>query len=111
MLTTEEVAAIRERFNTEYDPHHGLNKELCKYAASDADFNRLCRWHFHQPLPEMKQRDRYEAIYAATYEVARMLTFYCPPSRQLSLALTKLEEARMWAMAAISCNERAGDAI
>lgn len=42
----------------------------------------------------------YAALRATAKSFARMLTVNCPPSRELALALTKLEESVMWANAA-----------
>jgi hypothetical protein len=55
--------------------------------------------------PKGDQAARYENIRAMAKHVAFNLTELCPPSRELSLALTKLEEAIMWANAAIARNE------
>ena len=38
-------------------------------------------------------------------QLAHLLVTNCPESRELSCALTKLEEAVMWANAAIARNE------
>jgi hypothetical protein len=38
--------------------------------------------------------------------LSRQLQYLCPGSRELSLAITKLEEAVFWANAAIARNEK-----
>jgi hypothetical protein len=73
-----------------------------RYNLSELDKARLAEWHYHKPNGETEQPERYQEINLATKAVAELLMKYCPPSRQLSLALTKLEEARMWANNAIA---------
>lgn len=58
---------------------------------------------YHAPRPD--QVPRYEKIRDAVGCVALDLLEMCPPSRELSLALTHLEEAVMWANASIARNE------
>lgn len=60
---------------------------------------------YHPPVNE-SQRERYPRIRAASGDLAMLFATNCPPSRELSLALTKLEEAVMWANAAIARNEK-----
>jgi len=55
--------------------------------------------------PQGNQPERYEKIRSQGKELSNLLITNCPPSRELSLALTKLEEAVMWANAAIARNE------
>lgn len=61
---------------------------------------------YHAPASE--QALRYQQIRAGGGELAAVLNKLCPPSRELSLAQTKLEEAVMWANAAIARNETNG---
>lgn len=65
------------------------------------------RFTYHKPLPG--QPERYEEIRAKGYELASLLSEKCPPSGELSLALTHLEEAIMWANASIARNEKEGE--
>lgn len=51
------------------------------------------------------QPEKYEEIRAQAKAFAEKLTTLCPPSRELSLALTHLEDTVMWANAAIARNE------
>jgi hypothetical protein len=62
------------------------------------------RFMYHSPFGD--QPERYSVIREAGRVLANTLTYLCPPSRELSLALTKLEEAIMWANAAIARNEK-----
>jgi hypothetical protein len=55
--------------------------------------------------PHGNQTTRYEGIRGAASILAGALMSACPESRELSLALTNLEQAVMWANAAIARNE------
>jgi len=61
--------------------------------------------NFSYHTPKNDQPKRYEEIRAKAKELAEMLLVNCPPSRELSVALTELETAVMWANAAIARNE------
>lgn len=61
------------------------------------------RFTYHAPFGD--QPRRYEDIRRNAYTLAGFLVASCPESRELSLALTKLEEAVFWANAAIARNE------
>ena len=61
------------------------------------------RFTYHAPKdgqPERYDRIRYKAKMLAAY-----INEYCPDSREKSLALTKIEEAVMWANASIAREE------
>lgn len=62
------------------------------------------RFSYHKPI--VSQPQRYEEIRAKAMEFAEFLTRRCPESREFSLAMTKLEEAIMWANASIARNEK-----
>lgn len=80
---------------------------LQRYIPSTADLARLERCHtFHPVIPELEQARRYEHIRALAKEVGKELLGMCPPSRELSLALTHLEEVVYWANASIARNEQ-----
>ncbi len=55
--------------------------------------------------PKEGQPARYEAIRNKAKELAELIEAECPASREQSVAFTKLEEAVMWANAAIARNE------
>lgn len=63
----------------------------------------------YQP-PQPNQPERYTRLRAAAKQLSDLFDCNCPPSRELSLAQTKLEEAIMWANAAIARNEPAQEA-
>lgn len=55
----------------------------------------------HHP-PQPGQQERYQAIRAKAKELAALMGEECPPSRELSLARTNLEQAVFWANASIA---------
>lgn len=57
--------------------------------------------------PHGDQLQRYQMLRNAAKELAVMISETTKPSREQSLALTKLEEAIMWANAGIARNEPA----
>jgi len=61
------------------------------------------RFTYHAPKED--QPRRYEIIRARAKLFAVKINDLCPDSRERSLALTKLEEAAMWANASIARNE------
>lgn len=60
--------------------------------------------HTYHP-PKGDQAGRYEAIRAMAKHVGINLVELCPESRELSVALTKLDEIVFWANASIARNE------
>jgi hypothetical protein len=58
---------------------------------------------YHAPTGDQPQR--YINLREAAKELAILMSSSCPPSRELSLALTNLEQATFWANAAIARNE------
>lgn len=73
-------------------------------AAEQAYLNRA--FTYHPPFGD--QPERYVAIRDEAKMLAVNILRMCPDSRERSLALTKLEEAVMWANAAIARNEVEG---
>lgn len=61
------------------------------------------RFTYHPPFGD--QPRRYEDIRRNAHSFAGFIISSCPASRELSLALTKIEEAVFWANAAIARNE------
>lgn len=60
---------------------------------------------YHAPI--VGQKERYENIRSTAGDFAHLLVTNCPPSRELSLALTHLEDVVYTANAAIARNEKA----
>lgn len=58
------------------------------------------RFSYHSPKGD--QPERYNAIRSKGQELALLLDGLCPESRELSLAMTNLEQALFWANAAIA---------
>jgi uncharacterized membrane protein len=56
-------------------------------------------------VPKDDQTERYQALRAKARELAYLVIHSCPSSRETSLALTNLEQAILWANAAIARNE------
>jgi len=68
-----------------------------------ADYDN--RFTYHPPKPELNQTARYESIREKARQFALYLADQCPESRELSLAITKLEEVVMWANSSIARHE------
>lgn len=60
------------------------------------------RFTYHKP--EGDQQQRYVALRDQAHDLAKLIVGSSAPSREQSLALTKLEEAIMWANAGIARN-------
>lgn len=58
---------------------------------------------YHAPKDDQPQR--YVELRDRAGELALLIVHSCPPSRERSIALTKLEESIMWANKSIACNE------
>lgn len=67
------------------------------------DYDLNVRFTYHKPFGD--QPLKYEDIRRKALQFADMLVVCCPDSRELSLAITKLEEAVFWANAAIARHE------
>lgn len=61
------------------------------------------RFTYH--APKDGQAERYQALRDAVHEAAKLVNSECPESREKSLAMTHLEDAVMWANAAIARHE------
>jgi hypothetical protein len=60
------------------------------------------RFTYHPPTNE--QVEKYQAIRKVGHLMASMITEFCPDSRELAIALTKIDEAVMWSNASIARN-------
>lgn len=77
----------------------------CKYTPhADATKKRENNFVYHKPTED--QQGRYVQLRNYAKSFAALLDHTCPPSRELSLAMTKLEEVVFWANAAIARNEK-----
>ena len=61
------------------------------------------RFLFHPP-PNQARIEDHEAVSTITLKLAKDLVLLCPEGRNLSLALTHLEDVRMRANAALACD-------
>ena len=61
------------------------------------------RFMYH--APDAEAREKHNVISAVHFELACQLVALCPEGRDLSLALTALEESRMRANAAIAMTQ------
>lgn len=83
------------------------------YTPSEKDKKNIeNNFKYHAPKPAEptgpafpSQAERYETIRNKAKEFAELLVTLCPPSRELSVALTELETSVMWANASIARNE------
>lgn len=71
--------------------------------TKDQQHQRERVFTYHPPQPG--QPERYGRLRQAAKELSLVLNTMCPPSRELSLAQLKLEEAIFFANAAIARNE------
>jgi len=62
--------------------------------------------NFTYHAPKGDQPERYSFLRSMFKQMEAIMCRVCPESRELSIALTKLEEASMWANAAIARNEK-----
>jgi hypothetical protein len=80
-------------------PLSATEKILLERIAND--------FSYHPPKGD--QPARYEKIRAAAKTFALLIADLCPDRRERSLALTKLEEAAMWANASIARSDPPAD--
>jgi hypothetical protein len=81
-----------------------LKGQIIKYEFSKKTMDDLnVRFTYHQPKDD--QIPRYQEIRGRAELLALRLCQLCPESRELSLALTKLDEVVFWANAAIARRE------
>ena len=73
----------------------------CRRSNEERDLENRFTYH----APKEGQPAKYQIIRGDGLNMAKAINALCPNSRERSLALTKLEEAVMWANAAIARNE------
>lgn len=59
---------------------------------------------FAYHAPDAEKARKHEGVRAAARAFARFVADACPEGREQSLAITKIEEAMMWANAALARN-------
>jgi hypothetical protein len=72
--------------------------------VTEKDRSRIENTFTYHP-PKGNQQERYEEIRAKAKHLAYEIALSCPESRERALAMTNLEQAVMWANAAIARNE------
>jgi hypothetical protein len=77
-----------------------FERKYPQVAQQIRDDELVNRFSYH--APQLGQPELYEQIRAAGLEFARMLNSYCPAGRELSSAITSIDQAVMWANAAIA---------
>lgn len=81
------------------------NEALDPYLPSEALLHELDnRFSYHAPIGNQAQR--YEIIRGEIRKLAELLQRTCPGSRELSIAMTKLDEVGFFANASIARNEK-----
>ena len=75
-----------------------------KYELTEKEIQDMAKRFTYHP-PKFDQPARYVEMRDTFFALAMGVCQNCPDSRERSLALTKLEEAVMWANAAIARNE------
>lgn len=74
------------------------------YAITDQRAQEIKKsYTYHAPMAD--QIGRYQDLRELASQLAFRIEHLCPPSRERSLAQTKLEEVIMWANKAIACND------
>lgn len=61
--------------------------------------------NFMYHAPKEGQQEKYEGLREKGKELVCLMVAFCPDSRERSLAITKVEEAIMWADASIARND------
>lgn len=85
-----------------------MEQKLKTYKLTDTQKKRLeNNFQYHPPIGD--QAERYILIREAQKTFAETIMTLCPDSRELSLALTAVEDAGMYANAAIARNEKPED--
>lgn len=75
-----------------------------KYMPSNRVLDQIAKSFTYHP-PQADQPARYTDIREAARALANLIAEHTPESREQSAALTNLEQAVMWANAAIARNE------
>lgn len=79
--------------------------EISKSRAQTPEEIERIENNFVYHAPHGDQVERYAFIRSLVKQTVATICRLCPPSRELSISLTKFEEAVFWANAAIARNE------
>ena len=86
------------------DPDSDGNNQQGTGAIGMSSINLDTVYVYHPPFGT--QPERYVTLRDAAKQFARVITELTPTSREQSVALTNVQQAVMWANAAIAINER-----
>ena len=81
------------------------NLVLLEGTGPGSEVDLVNRFSYHPPKSSQGHQERYASIRSRALGLAVFIRVVTPPTREQSLALTKLEEAVMWANAAIARGE------
>jgi hypothetical protein len=87
---------------SEQEQGNGNPAQRASGVPSEAELRK--RFFFHKPRDEQAIA-HHEIVSTITFTLAVELCRICPPGRNLSLALTALEDVRMRANASIACDD------
>ena len=79
-------------------------KEVTDYG-NDERQQKILDNMFTYHAPKGDQTDRYMMIREHARSMAELIVHACPPSRERSMALTRLQECAMFSNASIAVNE------
>lgn len=82
-----------------------MGEKICEPIKPRDYINPQLENNFKYHAPKEGQPEKYEALHNKAKELAHMIDELCPNSREKSLAMTNLEQASMWANAAIARND------
>lgn len=82
-----------------------MNEEIEAKYVLDERTTKMLENNFSYHAPKGDQAGRYGTVRDAFKALAYTISKQCPPSRELSVALTNLETACFWANASIARGE------
>ncbi len=104
--TPEEMRQAAERLDEGRQKAKAADKSPdARTKQSIESVRARLRHNFSHHPPQNGQVQRYERVREIAYDFAVYVMDASPPSREQSLAFTKIEEAVFWANAAIARNE------
>lgn len=95
-LTASKVTYEKKVDNTPKPPQHDPEKDKLR--------DRVIHNHTYHSPPSEAEALKHQIVRDVTAKCALDLISLCPVSRELSIALTKMEEAMTWANAALARN-------
>lgn len=102
--SASEASGNKEGLNDAYVELITALDEAKKTSEANVEQDLNNRFTYHPPMPN--QIGKFENIRKNARWMVTLFTQMCPKSRELSLAITKIEEAVFWANAAIARNEK-----